>query len=78
MGLMENSLPTFWTKKLSHVFAAGGEAATRSPKKMPRVERIETAKELKQQELSLGQISKILGMSKATIKNYLDDYPYKK
>jgi hypothetical protein len=78
MGLMENSLPTFWTKKLSHIFAAGGEVMARSPKKMPLRQRIERAKELRRQELSIGQISKIMGVSKATIKNYLDNYPYKK
>ena len=33
--------------------------------------------ELKRQGLSNGQISKIMGVSKATIKNYLEGYPYK-
>jgi hypothetical protein len=78
MGLRENSLPTFWTEKLTRIFAAGGKAVARSPKKMSLAEKIDKAKELKQQELSLGQISRILGVSKATIKNYLEDYPYKK
>jgi len=78
MGLMENSLPTFWTKKLSHIFTAGGEVIARAPKKTPLSQRIERAKELKRQRLSNGQISKLMGLSKATIKNYLEDYPYKK
>jgi DNA-binding CsgD family transcriptional regulator len=77
MGLMKNALPTFWTEKLTHIFAAGGRAIARSPKKMSLAERIEKAKELKQQELSLGQIAKIMGVTKPTIKNYLEGYPYK-
>ena len=78
MGLMENSLPTFWNEKLTHIFAAGGEVIARAPKKTPLSQRIERTKELKRQELSNGQIAKIMGVSKATIKNYLEDYPYKK
>lgn len=77
MGLVENSLPTFWTDKLSHIFAAGGEVISRVPKKTPLTERIERAKQLKQQGLSLGQIAKLMGVTKPTIKNYLEGYPYK-
>lgn len=29
------------------------------------------------QGFSLGQIAKILGVSKSTVKNYIDDYPYR-
>ncbi len=75
-GLVENSLPSFWSEKLSHIFAAGGEIIARPPKKIPLEQRIEKAKQLKQQGLSLGQIAKLMGVSKATIKNYLDGYPY--
>ena len=78
MGLVENSLPTFWKEKLSHIFATGGEVIARSPKKTPLDERIERAKELKRQGLSNGQIKKIMGVSMGTVKNYLEDYPYKK
>jgi hypothetical protein len=78
MGLMENSLPTYWTEKLSHIFAAGGEAIARAPKEIPLSQRIERAKELKRQRLSNGNIARLMGKSKATIKNYLEDYPYRK
>jgi len=78
MGLVENSLPTFWKEKLSHIFATEGEIIPRAPKKTPLQQRIEKVKELKKQGLSNGQISKIMDVSKATIKNYLEDYPYKK
>jgi len=77
MGLVENSLPTFWTPKLSHIFATKGEAITRPPRKTPLEQRIERAKELKRQGLTNGQIAKMMGVSKATVKNYLEDYPYK-
>ncbi|MBA7608854.1 hypothetical protein ES703_16038 [subsurface metagenome] len=78
MGLVENSLPTFWTPKLSHIFATRGEAIVRPPKKTPLEQRKEKAKELKRQGLSNGQIAKLMGVSKATVKNYLEDYPYKR
>ena len=77
MGLVENSLPTFWTPKLSHIFATRGEAIVRPPKKTPLEQRKEKAKELKRQGLSNGQIAKMMRISKATVKNYLEDYPYK-
>lgn len=77
MGLVESSLPTFWSEKLSHVFAAGGEVVTKAPKKVPLAERIERAKELSRQGLSLGQIAKLMGVTKPTVKNYLEDYPYR-
>jgi len=76
MGLVENSLPSFWNEKLSHIFATGAEIIARLPKKTPLEQRIEKAKQLKQPGLSLGQIAKLMGVSKATIKNYLEDYPY--
>lgn len=57
--------------------ATGGEPIAREPKKTPLNEGKEKAIELKRQGLSNGQISKIMGVSKATIKNYLEGYPYK-
>ena len=76
-GLLQNTLPTFWNKKLSHVFAIGGEATTRAPKKDALSQRIEKAKELKQQGLSQGKIAKLMGVSRPTIKNWIEGYPYK-
>ena len=52
--------------------ATGGDPIAREPKKTPLNERKEKAIELKRQGLSNGQISKIMGVSKATIKNYLE------
>ncbi len=77
-GLVENSLPSFWKEKLSHIFATGeGVFSGRAPRKTPLAERMERAKALKQQGLSLGQIAKLMGVTKPTIKNYLEGYPYK-
>jgi len=78
MGLVESSLPTFWSEKLSHIFATGGQRIARAPGKAPLSQRIEKAKELKRQGLSLGQIAKLLGVTKPTVKNYLEDYPYRR
>jgi len=52
--------------------ATGGEPIARDPKKTPLNERKGKAIELKRQGLSNGQISKIMGVPKATIKNYLE------
>ncbi len=78
MGLMENSLPIFWRDKLSRTFATGAEPIARAPRNIPPSQRIEKAKELSRQGLSLGQIAKLMGASKTTIKNYLEGYPYKR
>ena len=75
---MENSLPTFWSDRLSHIFATTGKVTASPPKKMTLAQRIEKTKALKRQVLSNGQIAKLMGVSKATIKNWLEDYPYKK
>jgi hypothetical protein len=75
--LVSNSLPSFWHERLSRIFAVAGEPAARAPKKMPRSQRIERARELSRQGLSQGKIAPLLGVSRPTIKNYLEDYPYK-
>ena len=65
-------------KVLPQSSATGVEPIAREPKKTPlNEEQKEKAIELKRQSLSNGQISKIMGMSKTTIKNYLEGYLYK-
>ena len=76
--LVQNTLPTFWHEKLSHVFAAGGEAIVMAPKKTPLSQRIEKAKELARQGLSQGEIAKLMGVSRPTVGNWLKGYPYKR
>ncbi|MBU2009842.1 MAG: hypothetical protein KJ624_08430 [Chloroflexi bacterium] len=76
-GLVENSLPSFWSERVSHIFATGGEVTARAPERTPLSQRIEKAKQLRQEGLSLGQIARQMGVSKGTIKNWLEDYPYR-
>ena len=40
--------------------------------------KVKLARDLRRQAFSLGEIAKMLGGSKSTVKNCLDDYPYHK
>lgn len=75
VGLLENCLPSFWTSKLSHLFAQGGEPATREPAST-REEKIARAKQLRQMGLSYRKIGKALGVTEGTAYNYVNGYPY--
>jgi hypothetical protein len=78
VGMLENSLPGFWSPVLSKAYADSTPVnGMVIPKKMTREEKIKLAKELHRQGFSLGQIVKVLGVSKSTIKNYIDNYPYR-
>ena len=78
-GMMENSLPIFWTPSLSKAYAdAKPTTEVKTPTKTTRAERITRVRELRKQGFSLGEIAKMQGISKSTAKNYLDSYPYKK
>ena len=77
IGLIENSLPTFWSNNLSNAFAYMGECKVKLARKMDVSERIAKAKEYEAQGFNRSNIARLMGMSKASIKNYLDDYPYK-
>ena len=78
IGMLENSLPTFWTPGLSKAYAdAKPTIEVKPPKKMTREEKANMAKELRAKMYSLGEIAKVLGVSKSTVKNYLDVYPYR-
>jgi archaellum biogenesis ATPase FlaH len=78
IGLVENSLPTYWSSRLSHAFAGCAQAsATRTSTKVTLEERIRKAQELHESGLSLGQIATMLGVSKSTAFNYVNGYPYK-
>ena len=78
-GMLESELPTFWKPSLSTLFAGGeGTASPRQAKRPSSGERAARAKDLRGQGWSLGQIAKELGISKATVVNYLRDYPYQR
>jgi hypothetical protein len=78
VGLVESAIPTFWTDKLSRAFSIEGESTAVRAKVTTLDERIIKAKELHGQHLSLSQIGQRLGVSKSTVKNYIDGYPYEK
>jgi hypothetical protein len=79
LGLLENSLPSFWNNKLSHVFATGVEkSATKLPKMMALEEKIAKAKELHKAGWSLSQIANYFGVTKSTVFNWVHGYPYRK
>ena len=75
VGLLENRLPSFWTSKLSHLFAQGGEPASREPAGT-REEKTARAKQLRQTGLSYRKIGKALGVTEGTAYNYVNGYPY--
>lgn len=76
-GLMENSMPTFWSEGLSHVFAVGKEPSlSKPPRRLTPEERIQKARELHKQGLSYSSIARILNVSKGTAYNYVRGYPY--
>lgn len=77
VGLIKNSRPSFWNDKLSRAFASKGVSKARPAKKLTRIERQAEAKRLAALGNKPAQIARSMGLSKATIKNYLDDYPYK-
>ena len=77
MGLIENSPPSLWSDKLSRAFASEEVSKARSAKKLTRAERQAQAKEYEKMGFIRAQIARMMGLSKATIKNYLEDYPYK-
>lgn len=78
MGLVENSLPTFWSTELSHAFATSDPIMNeRLPKKPSKEKMIAKAKEYHQNGFSYRDIGRKLGVNEGTAYNYINDYPYK-
>ena len=74
-GMLENPLPSFWTPKLSHLFAAQeGGAGSRQPRRPTVREKALKARGLRDRGWSLKQIAKELAVSKATVVNYVRGY----
>ncbi|MBI4312533.1 MAG: hypothetical protein HY681_12245 [Chloroflexi bacterium] len=79
MGLLENSLPTFWKPGLSHLFATGDMRSTRRVShQMALDEKVRKARELREANLSYRRIGEILGVNEATAYNYVNGYPYRR
>lgn len=77
-GLLENELPSFWKPGLSRLFASGGtDAEPRVGTRLTPAERAIRARELRDLGYSLSEISRLLGVSKSTVVNYVRGYPYR-
>jgi hypothetical protein len=77
VGMLESVVPTFWKPSLSQLFAdASSNVEARDPVRLSRDQRIAKANELRSQGDSFGEIAKMLGVSKATVVNYVKGYPY--
>lgn len=78
VGLMENELPSFWKPSLSHMFASGISTPTvRIAKGLTLQQKIQKAKEMREQGASYSEIAGALGVSIGTVVNYLRGYPYR-
>lgn len=77
LGLLPGQLPSFWKPSLSKLFAGDpGPALGRPGVTLNREEKIQKAIELRHQGFSHQQIAGQLGVSKATVINYVKGYPY--
>lgn len=78
-GVMTNELPSFWKPALSRIFASeSASAPPRAAKNTTSKEKAEKAKALRGQGASYADIARILGVSRATVLNYIKAYPYRK
>ena len=78
-GLLENELPTFWSPKLSNVYAnVDNILPPKLPVKMAPEEKQQKARELHQAGWSQGKLANYFGVSKITKFNWLHGYPYRK
>ena len=78
LGLLRGQLASFWKPSLSKLYAGQqAPAASRTAKSLTPKERAEIARKLRDQDLSYSQIAQRLGVSKATVANYIRNYPYR-
>lgn len=76
-GMIENSLPTFWSAGLSKAYADSTQAAEMViPKKLPLEQKKKKAKGLYNSGWSYSQIAKYFGVRKSTAYNWINNYPY--
>jgi len=79
VGIMENSLPSFWTSSLSKAYAdSTPEKEIIMPEKMSLEQKIQKAKELYRMNWLYSEIARYFGVSKSTVYNWIHDYPYRR
>ena len=72
MGILGNTLPSFWKPSLSRLFATEAvPAQPRTPQPMSPQEKAAKAKEMKANGASYSVIAQALGVTKGTVVNYL-------
>ena len=77
-GLLESDLPSFWSSRLSKAFASeASPAPVRKPTRQSKSEKQKRAIELSKAGWSLSRIAMDIGVSKATVVNYVKGYPYR-
>ncbi|MEM5831618.1 MAG: helix-turn-helix domain-containing protein [Candidatus Aenigmatarchaeota archaeon] len=69
--LIENNLPTYWSEEISKSYASGVSSEEKIGRKITKEEKKDIAKQYRNQGYSYKQIAKILGVSKATIINWV-------
>ena len=79
VGIMENSLPSFWTPSLSKAYAdSTPEQKVILPLMMTPEQKMQKAKELYRMNWSCSEIKRYFGVSKSTVYNWIHDYPYRR
>jgi ribosomal protein L13E len=77
--MVQNGLPGFWSPDLSRAYSGSNLIEEMHvPKKMSREEKIKWAKQLRGRGFSYGEIARVLGISKSTANNCIDNYPYRR
>ena len=79
-GLIENDLPSFWKPSLSRMFAGevSIDSKARVAIRLTLQEKVQKAKEMREQNASYEDIALALGVTRGTAFNYVQDYPYRK
>ena len=74
-GVLENPKPSFWSERLSHIFATGNSGKTEKPaQKLTTEEKKERARKLRSiYGYSYSQIAKELGVGKTTVYRWLNE-----
>ncbi len=74
-GVLENAKPSFWTEKLSHIFASGHLGKIERPaQQLSSEEKKKRARKLRDYYgYSYGEIAKEIGMGKATVFRWLKE-----